>query len=86
MTPATPVLRRGDIIITAFPYTDLTGSKRRPALFLGGEPSDGDVIADQALVAVLGIDPGRYAAAERARLATVLATDGVDALIVAVKM
>jgi len=44
MIPSTTVPRREDIVITAFPYTDLTGSKRRPALFLGGDPSGGDVI------------------------------------------
>lgn len=37
-------LYRGDIVITVFPYTDLTGSKRRPALVLGGDAIGGDVI------------------------------------------
>ncbi len=39
---------------------------------------------DQRLVAVLGIDTSRYAAAERARLVAILARDGVETLIVEV--
>lgn len=148
MTSPSVALRRGDIVITAFSYTDLTSSKRRPVLVLGGDPVGGDVIlvfissvvpsalsihdlllmpshpefavaglkvpsvlrvdkigtiarrlvtrrigrlgstwqaeVDQKLVAVLGIDTSRYAAAERARLAAVLARDGVETLIVEV--
>lgn len=38
------VLRRGDIVLTAFPYTDLSMQKRRPALVLNESTDQGDVI------------------------------------------
>ncbi|NUO82534.1 type II toxin-antitoxin system PemK/MazF family toxin [candidate division KSB1 bacterium] len=37
-------LQRGDIVTVAFPYTDLTMLKRRPALVLNEKTEEGDVI------------------------------------------
>lgn len=37
-------LHRGDIVIVAFPYTDLSMQKRRPALVLNERTEEGDVI------------------------------------------
>lgn len=34
----------GDVLLTRFPYTDLTGDKRRPALVLSANNSSADVI------------------------------------------
>lgn len=39
-----PVLKRGDIVLAAFPYTDLFIQKRRPALVLNENTDQGDVI------------------------------------------
>jgi mRNA interferase MazF len=33
-TPPTTTYKRGDIVLLPFPYTDQTGSKRRPAVIL----------------------------------------------------
>lgn len=37
-------LQRGDLVIVAFPFTDLTMQKRRPALVLNESTEEGDVI------------------------------------------
>jgi mRNA interferase MazF len=39
-----PILARGDIVVAAFPYTDLSMQKRRPALVLNENTEQGDVI------------------------------------------
>ncbi|MDZ7361229.1 MAG: type II toxin-antitoxin system PemK/MazF family toxin [candidate division KSB1 bacterium] len=38
------MLTRGDIVVAAFPYTDLAGQKRRPPLVLNDNTEHGDVI------------------------------------------
>jgi len=37
-------LKRGDIVLAVFPFTDLTSEKRRPALVLNENTEHGDVI------------------------------------------
>lgn len=138
-----PLLQRGDVVIAAFPFTDLSANKRRPALVLTAThadvilafissvlpptfnsneipfiPTDGDFIqtglkvpsilrldklatidkllvtrrigrlskqrlqvVDDCLIQVLGLDLGRYQQAERRRLAEVMHTQGIDALL-----
>lgn len=138
-----PLLQREDVVIAAFPFTDLSVNKRRPALvltvthadvilafissvfpptFKSNEipfiPTDGDFIqtglkvpsilrldklatidkllvtrrigrlskqrlqvVDDRLIQVLGIDLGRYQQEERRRLAEVMHTQGIDALL-----
>ena len=39
-----PALTRGDIVLAAFPYTNLAMQKRRPALVLNENTDQGDVI------------------------------------------
>jgi len=39
LTPPT-ALRRGNIVLIAFPFTDLSGVKRRPALIVGRVQTD----------------------------------------------
>ncbi|MCE7989326.1 MAG: type II toxin-antitoxin system PemK/MazF family toxin [Caldilinea sp. CFX5] len=39
-----PLLQRGDIVIATFPFTDLSGSKRRPALVLATTTPNADSI------------------------------------------
>ncbi len=39
-----PSLARGDIVLAAFPFTDLSAQKRRPALVLNENTDQGDVI------------------------------------------
>ena len=37
-------LHRCDVVLVTFPFTDLSGSKRRPAVVLGTESHQGDII------------------------------------------
>ena len=37
-------LSRGDVVITRFPFTDLSGAKPRPALVIGADSSGSDCI------------------------------------------
>ena len=38
------VLRRGDIVLVPFPFTDLTTEKLRPAVIISGDPQKTDVV------------------------------------------
>ena len=38
------VLRRGDVVLVPFPFTDLTAEKLRPAVVVSVEPQESDVI------------------------------------------
>jgi len=38
------VLKRGDIVLVAFPFTDLTAEKLRPAVIASADPQQTDVI------------------------------------------
>lgn len=50
-------LTRGDIVITAFPFTDLSGSKRRPAVVLATNIGHPDVI----LAFISSVLPSQFA-------------------------
>jgi mRNA interferase MazF len=43
MTLTKSRLERGDIVVAAFPFTDLSGNKRRPALVISSDVSQNDV-------------------------------------------
>jgi mRNA interferase MazF len=49
--PSTTRYRRGDIVLVAFPFTDLTSTKRRPALVVSPD-SFNDALQDIVLVAL----------------------------------
>lgn len=40
--PAPKPLTRGDVVLAAFPYSDLSATKRRPAVIVGSDPVQGD--------------------------------------------
>lgn len=44
MSLHSPFLQRGDVVIATFPFTDLSGSKRRPALVLATTIPNSDII------------------------------------------
>lgn len=44
MIDSRPHLHRSDIVIVAFPFTDLSGSKRRPAIVIGMGANRSDVL------------------------------------------
>jgi mRNA interferase MazF len=41
---ARPALRRGDVVLVTFPFTDLTGTKVRPAVIVSANPQTDDVV------------------------------------------
>ena len=49
--PSTTIYRQGDIVLVSFPFTDLTTSKRRPALILSPD-SFNSAGADLVLAAI----------------------------------
>lgn len=51
-------MARGDIVLVPFPFTDLSGQKRRPALILSPESFDPE---DLVLCAITSRLPGRTA-------------------------
>jgi mRNA interferase MazF len=53
-------MKRGDVIIVDFPYGDLTGSKRRPALILQADALN-QVRADTILALITSTYAGRIA-------------------------
>lgn len=55
MTP--PILSRGDVVLTQFPFTDLTGATLRPALVI----SYGQIGQDIVLVAISSVLRGALA-------------------------
>ena len=64
--PSTTRFRRGDIVLVPFPFTDLTSSKRRPALVVSPD-SFNQAMQDVVLAAItsqgveesgLTIEPG----------------------------
>jgi mRNA interferase MazF len=57
---ASPSLLRGEIVLTVFPFTDLSGSKRRPAVVLAVNADHPDVI----LAFISSVLPTHSAAAD----------------------
>lgn len=55
MTPATHA--RGDVVLTRFPFTDLTGASLRPAVVV----SQGQIGQDLVLVAISSVVRGSVA-------------------------
>jgi mRNA interferase MazF len=41
---ARPVLQRGDVVLVTFPFTDLTGTKVRPAVIVSANPQTEDMV------------------------------------------
>lgn len=63
--------QRGDILLIRFPFTDLSGSKRRPI--------------DNALLSALGIDLQPFLQAEYQKLADLLESEGETALLATIQ-
>ena len=49
--PSTTLYRRGDIILVPFPFTDLSSSKRRPALVVSPDDFNGR-LQDLVVIAI----------------------------------
>ena len=49
--PPTTRYKRGDIVLVSFPFTDLSSSKRRPALFISPDAFNGQM-QDLVVVAI----------------------------------
>ena len=54
--PSTTSYRRGDIVLVSFPFTDLSSSKRRPALVISPD-SFNELGQDVVLVAITSQEP-----------------------------
>ena len=58
--PSTTIYKRGDIVLVAFPFTDLSSSKRRPALIVSPD-SFNTSKQDVVLIAITSqIDTNRH--------------------------
>jgi mRNA interferase MazF len=55
-----PTLSRGDVVLTRFPFTDLTGASLRPALVV----SPGQIGEDVVLVAISSVVRGLHASTD----------------------
>ncbi len=58
--PSTTAYRQGDIVLVSFPFTDLTSSKRRPALVLSPDSFNaaGEDLVLAAITSLITDDPG----------------------------